>query len=573
MTCTDINIQSTNVTIDVNVDSTTSQISNINLIDSQLINVNYLLAVSTGTGGSGGSGGELTPALKEQYDTAYAHVTTTNNPHETTAEQVGAVPSNLSINGATKTKITYDSKGLVTSGTNATTSDIIDIFNKRYMTDLEKSKLSGIADNANNYVHPTTHLPSIIAQDTNNRFFTDVERTKLIGIEPNSNNYIHPSIHLPSIILQDVNNRFVTDTEKATWNNKLSSYTETDPIFLASQAHNITSTHITVLNNTTNTNTGDETNSTIKSKLGITTISGSNTGDETNQTIVTKLGTDLSNKVDKITGKQLSTEDFTTIEKSKLGSLENYTLPVATDLILGGVKQGSNITIAVDGTITANAQPQVQADWSTSDNIDISFIKNKPTIPTKLSDLSEDTTHRVVTDTEKSTWNGKQDTLTFTPENTANKGQANGYAPLDVNGKIALSLLPSSVMEYKGSWNPTTNIPTLVNGTGDNGDLYRVSVEGDHDFGSGILHYYLGDFVIYDGSVWERSPLADGVASVNNKTGMVILNTDDISDTLQNNKYVTSSEKTAITHSNRTDLDNVSGTNTGDQFTFDGGTP
>ena len=36
-------------------------------------------------------------------------------------------------------------------------------------------------------------------------------------------------------------------------------------------------------------------------------------------------------------------------------------------------------------------------------------LTDKPTIPTALSDLSEDATHRVVTDTEKTTWNGKAD--------------------------------------------------------------------------------------------------------------------------------------------------------------------
>jgi hypothetical protein len=42
-------------------------------------------------------------------------------------------------------------------------------------------------------------------------------------------------------------------------------------------------------------------------------------------------------------------------------------------------------------------------------------------IPDQLSDLSDDATHRLVTDTEKSTWNGKQDTLGFTPEDVSNK--------------------------------------------------------------------------------------------------------------------------------------------------------
>jgi hypothetical protein len=43
------------------------------------------------------------------------------------------------------------------------------------------------------------------------------------------------------------------------------------------------------------------------------------------------------------------------------------------------------------------------------------------TIPDQLSDLSDDATHRLVADTEKGTWNGKQEALGFTPENVANK--------------------------------------------------------------------------------------------------------------------------------------------------------
>jgi len=42
----------------------------------------------------------------------------------------------------------------------------------------------------------------------------------------------------------------------------------------------ITSAESTLIGNTSGTNTGDETNATIKSKLGVTTLSGSNTGDQ-----------------------------------------------------------------------------------------------------------------------------------------------------------------------------------------------------------------------------------------------------------------------------------------------------
>jgi hypothetical protein len=47
------------------------------------------------------------------------------------------VDENAAIVGATKTKITYDTKGLVTSGADATTADITDSLNKRYVTDAQ----------------------------------------------------------------------------------------------------------------------------------------------------------------------------------------------------------------------------------------------------------------------------------------------------------------------------------------------------------------------------------------------------------------------------------------------------
>lgn len=47
------------------------------------------------------------------------------------------VAANGAITGATKTKITYDTKGLVTAGADATTADIADSSNKRYVTDAQ----------------------------------------------------------------------------------------------------------------------------------------------------------------------------------------------------------------------------------------------------------------------------------------------------------------------------------------------------------------------------------------------------------------------------------------------------
>jgi len=89
-------------------------------------------------------------------------------------------------------------------------------------------------------------------------------------------------------------------------------------------------------------------------------------------------------------------------------------------------------------------------------------------------------------------------------------GGANGVATLDSSGKVPLAQLPASVFEYKGTWNATTNTPYLVNGVGTSGWVYVVSVGGLHDFGAGSILFLVGDQVLYDGSIWERSSGATG---------------------------------------------------------------
>lgn len=84
------------------------------------------------------------------------------------------------------------------------------------------------------------------------------------------------------------------------------------------------------------------------------------------------------------------------------------------------------------------------------------------------------------------------------------KGINNGIASLDSNGKIPSSQLTVDVLEYKGTWNASTNTPTLADGTGNTGDLYRVSVAGTQDLGSGSIIFEVGDYVVYNGATWEK---------------------------------------------------------------------
>jgi hypothetical protein len=129
---------------------------------------------------------------------------------------------------------------------------------------------------------------------------------------------------------------------------------------------------------------------------------------------------------------------------------------------------------------------------------------------------------------------------------TAEKGSNNGVATLDGGGKIPSSQLPSSVMEYLGTWAASTNTPTLADGVGDNGDVYLASDAGTVDFGSGNITFAQGDWVVYSGTIWEKSLNSDSVVSVNTQTGVVVLDADDVSDSATTNKYTTAAEITKL---------------------------
>lgn len=125
-------------------------------------------------------------------------------------------------------------------------------------------------------------------------------------------------------------------------------------------------------------------------------------------------------------------------------------------------------------------------------------------------------------------------------------GKANGIATLDENGRIPYSQLPESAMEFKGTWDASTNTPTLADGTGDTGDFYVVSVAGTQNLGSGEIKFLENDRVIYSEGVWSKLSAGDvrTVNSVQPVDGNITLTGDDInlsgSDTTKVTTKVTS---------------------------------
>lgn len=107
-----------------------------------------------------------------------------------------------------------------------------------------------------------------------------------------------------------------------------------------------------------------------------------------------EMETAIKNKVDKVNGKGLSTNDFTDAYKTKLDSALT-SKPTYTASEVGAVPTTRTVNgKALSGNIILGAS-------------DVGALPNTTIIPTTLASLTEDATHRVVTDTEKAAWNAK----------------------------------------------------------------------------------------------------------------------------------------------------------------------
>ena len=108
------------------------------------------------------------------------------------------------------------------------------------------------------------------------------------------------------------------------------------------------------------------------------------------------------------------------------------------------------------------------------------------------------------------------------------KGVANGVATLDSGGQIPLSQIPPlGDLNYQGTWNASTNTPTLTSSVGTKGYYYVVNVAGSTNL-NGITDWQVGDWAVYNGSAWQKIDNTDLVTSVNGYTGAVNLTYTDV---------------------------------------------
>ena len=107
-------------------------------------------------------------------------------------------------------------------------------------------------------------------------------------------------------------------------------------------------------------------------------------------------------------------------------------------------------------------------------------------------------------------------------------GSALGVATLDAGGKVPVSQIPAlGDLNYQGTWNATTNSPTLTSSAGTKGFYYVVNVAGTTNL-NGITDWQIGDWAVFNGSVWQKIDNTDAVTSVNGYTGTVVLTYTDV---------------------------------------------
>jgi uncharacterized protein (TIGR02145 family) len=153
------------------------------------------------------------------------------NTGDKTLSELGGVASNDAIEGESNTKITYDAKGLVTAGADATTADIVEITDKKYVTDAQVEVL-GNTSGANTGDNATN--------------------TQYSGLDGSKAN-LTGATFTGAISSTNLSNSNTGDETDATIKTKLSITTLSG----ANTGDNATNTQLTVLVKTSGANTGD----------------------------------------------------------------------------------------------------------------------------------------------------------------------------------------------------------------------------------------------------------------------------------------------------------------------------
>ena len=270
--------------------------------------------------------------------------------------------------------------------------------------------------------------------------------------------------------------------------------------------------------------------------------------------------------------------------------------PLTSNGIIGVTGAGTNLEY-IDGTGSLRTFPSLSG-YVTAVTASSPLSSSGGTTPNITISQASSTDDGYLSSTDWNTFNNKQPAGSYI---TGLSGEASGSGPgiasvtlnnASVTGKILTGvnitggsinasdsiltafgklqnqingLIGSAV--YQGTWNAATNTPALTSGVGTRGYYYIVNVAGTTNL-DGITDWFVGDWVIFDGTAWQQVDNTDSVTSVNGQTGAVSLTTDNIPEGVVNQYFTslrarqalsltTSGSSGAATYNNGTGVFNI----------------
>ena len=340
--------------------------------------------------------------------------------------------------------------------------------------------------------------PKLVATPTSDGLMSAADKAKLDTISEGAGGYVHPATHPATMITQDSTHRFVTDTEKSTWNAKASTaVANVSSNGLMSSADKVKLDGIATGANRTTVDSSLSSTSTnpVQNKVINTALAGKAASSHTHtKSQITDFPSSLpanGGNADTVDGKHAtdfatSGHTHTTLMATDITgqtkSLDSFTLNTGTPKIAyyvcmtdGG---GENITgrpddankrafmLEVQSIRYTNSSDYITKQTYTIGSLKLSYVRyctngtwstwermytsvQKPT-PSEIgaaasshthtgSQITQDSTHRFVSDAEKSTWNGKASTAVATTS-------ANGL--MSKNDKTKLDGIATGANKY-----------------------------------------------------------------------------------------------------------------------------
>ena len=192
------------------------------------------------------------------------------------------------------------------------------------------------------------------------------------------------------------------------------------------------------------------------------------------------------------------------------GNTGTGSVDLKTQSLLVSGTAGLSITAGSTSLTVSGATLQSDISTNTTD-----IATNATNIADNVSDISTNTGN-ISTNTTNIA--GKQ--------STSEKGQSNGYAPLDSSAKVPTANLPAGLVgavSYQGTWNAATNTPALPSAASSQGYYFVVSNAGTY---LGIS-YALGDWAISNGTDWQKVDNSQNVTTVFGRQGNVTAEAND----------------------------------------------